>query len=94
MKIEKLLIGAKKLDFEDEKTKTKIRGTQLFLIDPDNLIDSNSVQSVDKVFLNDNLDAFNVAKDLLCETSEVSIVPVVLECSIKGNKVVYKDIIN
>lgn len=93
MKIEKILIGARKLDFEDEKTKTKIMGTQLFLIDPDNLIDNNSVQSVDKVFLNDNLNAFDTAKELLCENTDVSIVPIVLDCTIKGNKVIYKDII-
>lgn len=92
MKIEKILVGARKLDFTDDKD-NKIKGTQLFVMDASNLIDSSSVQFVEKIFINGNITVFEKAKELLCDSTDIAFAPITLECSVKGSKVVYSDIL-
>lgn len=89
MEVKKILIGARKLDFETSDG-SKISGTQVFLV---NDADSAKNRIPEKVFINGNLQLADYLNTELNKESVLSLVPCTCEVDLVGSKVKYNNII-
>lgn len=89
MKIQKLLIGCRPLDFET-KDGQKILGSQLFVLNMD-LKNEQDNRIPEKIFISgDTSFAYNLQK-VVNKVDRDFLVPIELECTLNGTKVRYSN---